>query len=309
MTDPKPDEVRTDAVPESDRPGPGGEDSVMALHRAAMDVMNDPVTLSAEGTPDEDEAAPGGQDTVQRMQDILMREQAEPRDGFEPVPFWVAVVCGGLLLWGGYYLGTNSADFRADVDDTSEFRLGDDLRLPAGGPAAPDPELKTVAEYVKVGAEVYRRVCVACHKPDGNGDPSQNYPPLNGSEWVAGAEASPARQARIVLYGLHQPIAVKGRQFNGQMPAQGGVMKDYEIAAAITFARNSWDNKADPNDANPAVTTAAVKAAREKAGKRDQMTAAELQKLPTDYSDLPPAANAPKADGAPPAKAETGPKG
>lgn len=308
MTTPNGDPLRTDAVPESDRPGPGGEDSVMALHRPAMDVMNDPVMLSAEGTPDEDEAAPGGQDTVQRMQDILMREQAEPRDGFEPVPFWVAVVCGGLLMWGGYYLGTNNADFRADVYDTSEFRLGGDLRLPAGGPAPPDPELKTVAEYVKVGADVYRRVCVACHKPDGNGDPSQQYPPLNGSEWVAGGEASPARLSRVVLYGLHRPITVKGKSFNGQMPAQGGVLKDYEIAAAIMFARNTWDNKADPNDANPAVTTAAVKAARDKTGKRDPMTEADLKAIPPDQSDLPPPANAPKAD-TPPAKADAAPKG
>ena len=300
MSEPKPDDLRADGVPESDPPAPGGGDSVMALHRASMDVMNDPVMLSAEGTPDLDEAGAGGQDTVQRMQDILMREQAEPLDGFEPVPFWVAVVCGGLLMWGGYYLGTNAADFRRDVYDTSEFRLGEDLRLPAGGPAVPDPELKTVAEYVKVGADVYRRVCVACHKPDGNGDPTQQYPPLNGSEWVAGAEASAARQARIVLYGLHQPITVKGRQFNGQMPAQGGVLKDYEIAAALTFARNSWDNKADPNDASPAVTTAAVKAAREKAGKRDPMTAADLKAILVEATDLPPPANAPKADAPPP---------
>lgn len=307
MSDPA-DPVRTDALPETDRPAPGGGDSVMALHRAAMDVMNDPVMLSAEGTPDEDEAGAGGQDTVQRMQDILMREQAEPRDGFEPVPFWVAVVCGGLLMWGGYYLGTNSADFRADVDDTSEFRLGGDLRLPAGGPAAPDPEPKTVAEYVKIGAEKYRNVCVACHKPDGNGDPSQQYPPLNGSEWVAGPEASAARLARIGLYGLHRPITVKGRVYNGQMPAQGGVMKDYEIAAALTFVRNSWDNKADPNDASPAVTTAAVKAAREKVGRRaDPMTADELKAIDIGYSDLPPPANAPKVD-APP-KADAPPKG
>ena len=48
-----------------------------------------------------------------------MREHAEPRDGFEPVPFWVAVVFGGLLAWGGYYVGTNTADFRRDVFDRS----------------------------------------------------------------------------------------------------------------------------------------------------------------------------------------------
>ena len=50
-------------------------------------------------------------------------------DGFEPVPFWVAVVFGGLLAWGGFYVGTNSADFRRDVFDRS------DLRMPEGGTA------------------------------------------------------------------------------------------------------------------------------------------------------------------------------
>jgi len=291
MTDPKPDDLRTDGLPESDAPGPGGSDSVMAIHREVMDVMNDPVVLSADGTAattpgDDDDTTAGGRDTVQAMHDVFMREHAEPHDGFEPVPFWVAVVCGGLLMWGGFYLGTNNADFRRDVFDTAEFRFAP-LQLPPRD-AAPDPDPKTVAELMKIGEARYRSVCAACHKPDGNGDPSQQYPPLNGSEWVAGKEASAARLSRVVLYGLHQPITVKDRTFNGQMPAQGGAMKDYEIAAALTYVRNSWANKGDPDDANPGVPTTAVKAAREKAGKREPMTAAELLRLAPEYSDLPP---------------------
>ena len=50
------------------------------------------------------------------------REHAEPRDGFEPVPFWVALIFGGLLAWGGFYVGTNSADFRRDVFDRSDLK-------------------------------------------------------------------------------------------------------------------------------------------------------------------------------------------
>ena len=289
MSDPnRPDDVRTDAVPESDPVGPGGSDSVLSLHQSVMDVMNDPVVLSADGTAD---TTAGGQDSVQAMHDMFMREQAEPRDGFEPVPFWVAVVCGGLLMWGGYYAGTHSADFRRDVYDTGEFRFAD-LALPPGQ-AAPDPDPQTVAELKAIGELKYRGVCVACHKPDGAGDPTQQYPPLNGSEWVVGAEASPARLSRILLYGLHQPITVAGKTFNGQMPAQGGAMKDYEIAAVITYVRNTWGNAADTDDAKPTVTTAFVKAAREKVGRRGPMTAAELKQIPLDYSDLaagPPAA-------------------
>jgi mono/diheme cytochrome c family protein len=286
-------EPRTDALPESDVPGPGGSDSVMRLHRPQMDVMNDPVMLSADGTLDEGpDTTTGGQDVMQAMHNIFMREQAEPRDGFEPVPFWVAIVCGGLLMWGGYYLGTNTADFRRDVFDSPELpRVYPNLNAPAG----PDPDPQTVAELLKIGGQKYQGICVACHKPDGNGDPSQGIPPLNGSEWVAGPEASPARLARVVLYGLHQPITVKGRQYNGQMPAQAGTMKDYEIAAVLTYVRNSWENKADTQDTQPAITAAVVKAARDKVGKRDLMTAPELLRIPVDYSDL---TAAPKKDDA-----------
>jgi mono/diheme cytochrome c family protein len=288
------DEVRTDAIPESDKPGPGGTDSVLEMHEPHMHFLNDPVMISADGTastiPGEEEpdTTAGGRDTVHEMHDIFMREQAEPRDGFEPVPMWVIAIFGGLLMWGGYYLGTNNADFRRDVFDTDEFRFAD-FELPPGQ-KLPDPEPKTVAELMAIGEQRYKTICIACHKPDGSGDPAQQYPPLNGSEWVVGDQASPARLSRIVLYGLHQPITVKGQQFNGQMPPQGGVMKDYEIASVLTYVRNSWSNKGDPDDAKPAVTIEVVKAARAKVGKRAPMTAEELMKIPLTYSDVEPEA-------------------
>lgn len=276
---------------------PPGEHSVQAMHRPHQAAMNDPVMLSADGTA----AGIPGQDSVSRMLDVLRREQAEPRDGFEPVPFWVAIVCGGLLMWGGFYLGTNSADFRRDVFDRSDLSG----LTPAGAAKAegPEPDPQTVAELLKIGAVKYTNVCQSCHK-DGGGDPAQGVPPLGGSEWVVGAEASPARLSRILLYGLHQPITVKGRQYNGQMPAQGVAMRDYEIAGVITYIRNSWENKGDPDNAKPAVTAAVVKAAREKEKARrangtQPVTADELKALPVDYAD-PGAAPAapPKKDDA-----------
>src|SRR5207253_4016409 len=137
----------------------------------------------------------------------------------------------------------------------------------------PDPDPKTVAEFMAIGEAKYRAVCIACHKTDGNGDanPSQPYPPLAGSERVMGAEASPARQVRIVLYGLQGPTTVKGKEYKGQMPAQGGAMKNYEIASVVTYVRNSFGHRLDGDDANPAVTTALVKEVRAKLGKRESM--------------------------------------
>jgi mono/diheme cytochrome c family protein len=247
-----------------------------------------------------EKAAPGDEerDTIQRMHDVLAREHAEPRDGFEPVPFWVACVFGSLLAWGGYYVGTNSADFRRDVFDRS------DLVVAFGGtagPAPPDPDPQSVEELMKIGAQKYQAVCASCHMPNGLGKPAENIPPLDGSEWLVGEQASAARQTRILLYGLSGPVQVKGRTYNAVMPNQGNIMKDFEIAAVLTYVRNSWGNAADKGKP-PAITAAVVRAARAKEGPRktngtQPVSAAELMKLPLDYSDTGPAPAAePKKD-------------
>jgi mono/diheme cytochrome c family protein len=254
---------------------------------ASMHGSDTPSAL--DGPPDE------VRDTVQGMLDVLAREHSEPLDGFEPVPFWVALVFGGLLSWGGYYIGANTADFRRDIFDRS------DLRIPegAGGANVPDPDPQTLDELMKIGQQKFQAICGSCHQPTGQGNPAQNIPPLDGSEWVVGDLASPARQCRIVLYGLSGPVQVKGRTYNGVMPNQGNVLKDYEIAAVLTYVRNSWSNKADAGKP-PAITAAVVKAARAKEGNRKTngtapVSAAELLKLAVEYSDTG-APVAPKRD-------------
>ncbi|MBP3959265.1 cytochrome c [Gemmata sp. G18] len=294
MSTPNPNDA-----PKTDAPVvPTGGDSVSDLHRAHMIQMNDPVMLTADGvddSPESDEPGAGGSDSVQGLHEMVMREQAEPRDGFEPIPFWVAVVCGGLLMWGGYYVGANSADFRRDVFDEP-----DPKPTAVQGPTA-DPDPQTVDDLKAVGKQKYDAICAACHLPDGKGKPSEQppIPPLDRSEWVAGDKATPARLSRILLYGLKGPIEVDGKPFSGTgtaMPAHGSLLKDYEIAGVLAHIRNSWSNKADADNAKPAITGATVKAARakEKDGKRatngtEQMTAEELLNLARDYTD-PPAA-------------------
>jgi mono/diheme cytochrome c family protein len=273
-------------TPQKDNPSTNGSDSVIAIHNPVMEEMNDPVMLSVDGTPN---TLPGrsGSDSVQAMHDVLWREHAEPRDGFEPVPFWVSLIFGALLAWGGYYIGSNSADFRRDVYDRS------DLKIPDGGASAlnaPDPDPQTVEELMKIGQQKYQAICAACHQPNGQGNPSQNIPPLDGSEWLVGEKSSPARLARIVLYGLNGPIEVKGRTYQSTvMPNQGNVFKDYEIAGVLTYVRNSWSNKADAGKP-PAITAAVVRAARINEGPRKTngtkpVSQDELLKIPVTYSD------------------------
>ena len=293
MSEPNGTPPKTDAPINTDAPVVRtAGDSVSDLHRAHMSQMNDPVMLTADGVDETagdeggDEPGAGGSDSVQGMHSAVVREHGEPRDGFEPVPFWVAVVCGGLLAWGGWYFGTYSADFRADVFDRADLK---DVRPAASN--APDPNPKTVDELKRIGEQKYQTICAACHGPEGKGQPAQNIPPLDASEWVAGDKASAARLSRILLYGLQGPVSVGGRTYSGAvLPQQGNVLKDYEIAGVLTYVRNNWSNKADPDNAKPAVTADEVKAARAKEGARkvngtQPVTQEELLKIPVSASD------------------------
>ncbi|MFO0822589.1 MAG: cytochrome c [Gemmataceae bacterium] len=176
----------------------------------------------------------------------------------------MACVFGRLLAWGGYYVGMNSADFRRDVFDRSDVSMATSV---ANVPSGPEPDPQTLEELMKIGGQKYAAVCASCHQPNGQGKPAENIPPLDGSEWLVGDQASAARQCRIVLYGLSGPVTVKGRTYNAVMPNQGNVMKDYEIASVLTYARNSWSNAADKGKP-PAITAATVRAARAKEGAR-----------------------------------------
>jgi mono/diheme cytochrome c family protein/glucose/arabinose dehydrogenase len=99
------------------------------------------------------------------------------------------------------------------------------------------------------GGEVYHREahCATCHQATGKGlDPA--FPPLVGSPWVTGSEE---RLIKITLHGLYGKIDVNGKVYDPAkgvppMTAFGSLLKDEEIAAVLTYVRNSWGNKAEP---------------------------------------------------------------
>ncbi|HEY6167065.1 MAG TPA: cytochrome c, partial [Verrucomicrobiae bacterium] len=105
------------------------------------------------------------------------------------------------------------------------------------------------------------------------GKPGQ-FPPLVGSEWVNAKGAN--RVIPIPLFGLTGPIVVKGQEWNQSMTAMGGSLSDSDIAAALSYVRNSWGNKA------PFVTPEQVKAVRAELGNHGPMTAEDLKKRPEE---------------------------
>lgn len=130
-------------------------------------------------------------------------------------------------------------------------------------PAADEP----IDPAVMAMGKVQYMVCAACHGQNGEGGPIA--PPLAGAEWVTGPVSN---LIRIQLRGLQGPITVAGKEYNFPAPmAALAYQTDEQVAAVLTYVRNSFGNKA------PAVKPEQVAALRGEVGK-PPLTAADLIK-------------------------------
>ena len=86
----------------------------------------------------------------------------------------------------------------------------------------------TLADLKARGEKVYATNCIACHQATGKGLPPA-FPPLDGSKVVNGPKAE---HVKTVFFGR------KGTA----MAAWGKVLSDTDIAAVVTYERNTWDN-------------------------------------------------------------------
>lgn len=113
-------------------------------------------------------------------------------------------------------------------------------------------------ELFNMGKAIYAKegYCATCHQADGKGLTASGFPPLAGTTWVNGNEE---RAIKIVLKGLLGPIEVNGKKYPGQVPMTPfeGLLNDKEVAAVLTYVRNSFGNK------TPAIQPEKVKAVRE----------------------------------------------
>jgi cytochrome c oxidase subunit 2 len=104
--------------------------------------------------------------------------------------------------------------------------------------AADDPNKQWDAkELAARGEKVYVSTCVACHQAQGQGSPQMKAPALAGDKFVTANKEGPI------------DTVLNGRP-NTAMQAFKGQLSDTEIAAVITYVRNSWGNKA--SDVQPA---------------------------------------------------------
>jgi cytochrome c oxidase subunit 2 len=118
---------------------------------------------------------------------------------------------------------------RVDVLSAADYTAWVDKQKKALAAAADDPKkVWDMAPLMARGEKVYLANCAVCHKPDGTG--AGPVKPLDKSPTVL----DPDKNAQIltVLHG----------RLNGAMPAWQGKLSETDIAAAITYTKNSWSN-------------------------------------------------------------------
>ncbi|WP_426115861.1 c-type cytochrome [Massilia sp. PWRC2] len=170
--------------------------------------------------------------TEQRDNQVRSREYPDPHEMNKPVPPAVIAIVAGLLLWAVSYIVSTGRD-----DDPT---LGDRRTV-----ATLEGKVKGAVSTAN-GADLYAANCVACHQASGAGLAGA-FPPLAGSEWVAGPDNI---LANILLHGITGRLTVRGATYNGAMPSFKDKFDDREIAAVLSHIRANFGNTAPQVSAN-----------------------------------------------------------
>jgi mono/diheme cytochrome c family protein len=193
-----------------------------------------------------------------------------------------SVLAGGLIPILGWYAPSLTSDAEAGLGNWDKQHIVDLLKTgvsPRGtvfGPMAEvvqhslqylsDQDVTAMAGYLKslpqtatpvasmelqvkdgqaedvlqLGAKLYRDQCIECHKANGSGIPPA-YPPLAGNRAIT--MASSINPIRMVLSGGYPPSTQGNPRPYGMQP-YGPVLSDAEVAAVVSYVRNSWGNSA-----------------------------------------------------------------
>jgi mono/diheme cytochrome c family protein len=131
------------------------------------------------------------------------------------------------------------------------------LKSLPGRADAPSP-VPAADPAMRAGGAIYRDQCSACHGLEGKGTPLL-FPAIAQAPSVRSDD--PASLIRIVLRGARS-AATSAQPTAPGMPSYGWQLTDVQVAAVLTYVRNSWGSAAPPVSADAVSRARASLAAR-----------------------------------------------
>jgi mono/diheme cytochrome c family protein len=126
------------------------------------------------------------------------------------------------------------------------------------GGSAPKPDPVAADDNtMRAGAAIYKDSCAACHKDTGTGE-AHLFPRLAGSALVQSDD--PTTLVRVVLQGT-RGASTESMPTAPAMPAFAWRVDNAQVAAVLTYVRNSWGNAAPPVAASAVASQRAALAA------------------------------------------------
>jgi mono/diheme cytochrome c family protein len=152
-----------------------------------------------------------------------------------------------LLKSGHDAVTAVSGPMSEEIADSSSHFSDADLKaiatylqsVPGSGKPASAPVAQSDPQ-MKAGEAIYRDTCSACHAIDGKGVPNL-FPSLAKAPQVRAPD--PTSTIRVVLRGARS-VATDTEPTAPAMPAFGWQLNDKQIAAVLTYVRNSWGGAA-----------------------------------------------------------------
>jgi mono/diheme cytochrome c family protein len=132
---------------------------------------------------------------------------------------------------------------QADLQAMATYLRAQSERKPNEPWIAPTTQSKAqVSSMMQSGVQIYKDRCASCHMDDGQGVP-RVYPPLANNQAVR--LKNPINAVRIVLNGGFPP-STEGNPRPYGMPPFYQELSDEQVAAVVTYIRQSWGNTASP---------------------------------------------------------------
>jgi len=151
-----------------------------------------------------------------------------------------------LLKTGTSSRGAVFGPMAAVVQNSLQYLTDADIRAMAVYLKSPGQDdtgnNQQLAAMLASGAKIYDLHCKSCHGSNGEGAPPA-YPPLANNQSILMSSAN--NPVRMVLNGGFPPGTDANPRPYG-MPPFSHLLTDQEVAAVVTYVRQSWGNRAGP---------------------------------------------------------------